>query len=100
MLELRSKQETGETPMVISGCVGPRGDGYDAGHIMSPTEAEGYHSHQIGAFAGAGADLVTAITITNASEAIGVTRAAKVAGMPVVFSFTLETDGRLPTGQA
>jgi S-methylmethionine-dependent homocysteine/selenocysteine methylase len=100
MLELRSKHETTETPMVVSGCVGPRGDGYDAGRIMSPGEAKGYHAHQIGAFAGAGADLVTAITMTNASEAIGVTRAAKVAGMPVVISFTLETDGRLPTGQA
>src|SRR5262249_27980699 len=81
-------------------CVGPRGDGYDAGRIMSPAEAEGYHAHQIGAFARAGADPVTAITMTNASEAIGVTRAAKVTGMPVVISFTLETDGRLPTGQA
>ena len=100
MLELRSNHETAETPMVVSGCVGPRGDGYDAGRIMSPTEAMGYHAHQIGAFAGAGADLVTAITMTNANEAIGVTRAAKAAGMPAVISFTLETDGRLPTGQA
>jgi S-methylmethionine-dependent homocysteine/selenocysteine methylase len=100
MLELRSKHETAETPMVVSGCVGPRGDGYDAGRLMSPAEAEAYHAHQIGAFAGTGADLVTAITMTNASEAIGVTRAAKATGMPVVISFTLETDGRLPTGQA
>ena len=32
-------------------------------------------------------------------EPIGIARAAKAAGMPVVISFTLETDGRLPTGQ-
>ena len=44
--------------------------------------------------------MVTAITMTNASEAIGVVRAARAAGMPVAISFTLETDGRLPTGQA
>jgi S-methylmethionine-dependent homocysteine/selenocysteine methylase len=85
--------------MVVSGCVGPRGDGYDPGQVMSSTEAEAYHAEQIGAFAEASADMVTAITMTNINEAIGVVRAARNAGLPVVISFTLETDGRLPTGQ-
>ena len=40
--------------------------------------------------------MVTAITMTYVEEAIGVTRAAPSAGLPVVISFTLETDGRLP----
>ena len=69
--------------MVVSGCVGPRGDGYDPGQVMSAGEAETYHAHQIGAFAEAGADMVTAITMTNANEAIGVVRAAMKAEMPV-----------------
>ena len=99
MLELRGKHETARTPIVVSGCVGPRGDGYDPGQAMSAAEAERYHAHQIGALAAAGADMVTAITMTNANEAVGVTRAAMKAGMPVAISFTLETDGRLPTGQ-
>ena len=43
--------------------------------------------------------MVTAITMTYAAEAIGVARAAVAAGMPAVISFTLETDGRLPSGQ-
>jgi len=86
--------------MVISGCVGPRGDGYDPGKVMSPEEAEAYHGRQIRVFAEAGADLVTAITMTNTNEAIGVTRAARAADMPVVISFTVETDGRLPTGES
>jgi S-methylmethionine-dependent homocysteine/selenocysteine methylase len=55
---------------------------------------------QIGALAGAGADMVAAITMTNTNEAVGLTRAAVAAGMPVAISFTLETDGRLPTGQS
>jgi S-methylmethionine-dependent homocysteine/selenocysteine methylase len=85
--------------MVISGCVGPRGDGYDPGRMMSADEAEAYHAAQIGVFAGTEADIVSAITMTYAEEAIGIARAAEAAGMPVVISFTLETDGRLPTGQ-
>jgi S-methylmethionine-dependent homocysteine/selenocysteine methylase len=97
--ELRLDLETERSPMVISGCVGPRGDGYDPGAIMSPAEAEAYHTAQIGTFAATEADLVTAITMTNANEAIGVTGAARAAGMPVVISFTVETDGKLPTGQ-
>ncbi|HEX2113764.1 MAG TPA: homocysteine S-methyltransferase family protein [Alphaproteobacteria bacterium] len=98
MHELRAEFETGRTPMVVSGCVGPRGDGYDPGQVMSAEEAESYHAKQIRIFNEAGVDMVTAITMTNANEAIGVTRAA--AGLPVAISFTVETDGRLPTGQS
>jgi homocysteine S-methyltransferase len=100
MHDLRARHETAASPMVVSGCVGPRGDGYDPGQVMSALEAERYHSQQIVAFADARADMVSAITMTNANEAIGITRAAAKAGMPVVISFTVETDGRLPTGQS
>ena len=100
MLDLRAKHDATSEPIVVSGCVGPRGDGYDPGQVMSAAEAETYHTHQIGALAEAGADMVTAITMTNASEAIGVAQAAVKAACPVAISFTLETDGRLPTGQA
>jgi S-methylmethionine-dependent homocysteine/selenocysteine methylase len=37
--------------------------------------------------------------MTYVDEALGITRAARAAGMPVVISFTVETDGRLPSGQ-
>ena len=100
MWELRHEFETPRSPMVISGCVGPRGDGYDPGLVMSPTEAEAYHGRQVRSFDDAGADMVTAITMTNANEAIGVARAARKNNLPVAISFTLETDGQLPTGQA
>jgi S-methylmethionine-dependent homocysteine/selenocysteine methylase len=99
MHDLRTRHETARTTIVVSGCVGPRGDGYDPGQVMSAAEAERYHAHQIGTLAEAGADMVTAITMTNADEAAGVARAAAKAEMPVAISFTLETDGRLPTGQ-
>ena len=84
---------------VISGCIGPRGDGYNPAHRMSEKEAEDYHSDQVDVFADSPADLVTAITMNYAEEAIGIARAARKAGMPAVISFTVETDGRLPTGQ-
>lgn len=85
---------------VVSGCIGPRGDGYDPGDAMTPDEAQQYHAVQIGTFATTTADQVTAITMTNAEEAIGIVRAAEAAGIPSAISFTVETDGRLPTGQA
>jgi len=87
-------------PLVISGCVGPRGDGYHPGTLMTADQAEGYHAEQIGTFAGTDADMVTAITMTHTGEAIGVVRAARAAGMPVAISFTVETDGRLPSGES
>jgi S-methylmethionine-dependent homocysteine/selenocysteine methylase len=90
--------ETSRSPMPISGCVGPRGDGYDPGRVMTAEDAQAYHAPQVGVFAASAADLVSAITMTNVPEAIGVARAARAEGMPVVISFTVETDGRLPTG--
>lgn len=100
MHDLRARHETPASPMVVSGCIGPRGDGYDPGQVMSALDAEAYHRLQVAAFADARADIVTAVTMTNANEAIGIARAAAKAGLPVVISFTVETDGRLPTGQS
>jgi S-methylmethionine-dependent homocysteine/selenocysteine methylase len=97
--DIRDEYENGTAKMVISGCVGPRGDGYSVDSKMTEAEAEQYHSTQIGAFRETDADMITAITMTYAEEAIGVTRAARAAGMPVAISFTVETDGRLPSGQ-
>jgi S-methylmethionine-dependent homocysteine/selenocysteine methylase len=97
--EIRAEFETDRSRIVISGCVGPRGDGYIPANMMSPEEAENYHREQIETFAGSAADLVTAITMNYAEEAVGITQAARRAGMPVAISFTVETDGALPTGQ-
>jgi len=99
MLELRENFETPRSPMPISGNIGPRGDGYVPANMMSAPEAEDYHAEQIGVFRHTAADLVSAFTLNYANEAIGVARAAKAAGLPVVISFTVETDGRLPSGQ-
>lgn len=87
-------------PTVVSGCIGPRGDGYDAGAAMSADEAQEYHGVQIATFAATTAERVTAMTITNAEEAIGIVRAAVAHDIPVVISLTVETDGKLPTGQS
>lgn len=97
--DIRIKLETDDSPMVISGCIGPRGDGYNPNHFMSIDEAQEYHSTQIKSFSASSADFVTAMTITYVEEAIGIIRAAKAENMPVVISFTVETDGHLPSGQ-
>lgn len=67
---------------------------------MPAPEAQAYHSTQIETFADTDADLISAFTINYADEAIGIVRAAREAGMPAVISFTVETDGRLPSGEA
>ena len=99
MAELMDRHRSERLPMVVSGCIGPRGDGYVAEEIMTPAPAAGYHMLQAAALARAGVDMISAITMTNADEAIGIVRAAVAVDLPVVISFTVETDGRLPTGQ-
>lgn len=81
----------------VSGCIGPRGDGYVAAGVDVDAAAD-YHLPQVRSLADAGADLVHAMTMTEPAEAIGVVRAARSVGVPVSVSFTLETDGRLPDG--
>lgn len=96
--ELRAGWERPGAPCVISGAIGPRGDGYKAGN-MDAAEAEDYHRAQIAAFAEGGADMVTAYTLNSVNEAIGIARAARSQGMPVAISFTVETNGRLVKGE-
>ena len=95
---LRRRRSAGAPPVVVSGCLGPRSDAYQPTEIMSPREAEDYHAVQINTFADTEADMICAMTLTNVPEAVGIARAARAAAMPVALSFTVETDGRLPTG--
>jgi S-methylmethionine-dependent homocysteine/selenocysteine methylase len=84
--------------ILICGAIGPRGDGYRPDHLEDPDAAAAYHRPQLETFASAGADLATAYTMTHVEEAIGIVRAARDTGIPVAISFTVETDGRLPSG--
>jgi len=70
------REEKGDLPTVLCGQVGPRGDGYAPRDLMSTQEAEDYHSEQIEIYSMTEADF----------------------DMPVAIAFTVETDGRLPTG--
>jgi homocysteine S-methyltransferase len=88
------------SPVVVSGCIGPRADVYRPAERMGEDEAEDYHTEQIEILAATGADLVHAMTITYAAEAIGIARAAAGAGVPAVISFTTGTDGSLPDGMS
>ena len=98
VVAFRKEFESSGSPVVISGCIGPRGDAYNPDRMLGIEEAERYHAEQIGVFRDTEVDLVTAATLTHVEEAIGITRAAGAAGLPVVISFTVETDGRLPNG--
>ena len=98
-IDIRNASATSTTPIVINGVVGPRGDGYRADAKMTADDAQQYYSEQIEAFRIAGADMVSAITMNYAEEAIGIARAAKANDIPVVIAFTVETDGKLATGE-
>jgi len=100
LLEIRRAFESPRVPIVISGNLGPRGDGYVAGARMTVAEAAAYHGPQIETFAGTDADMVAAFTMTYTEEAIGIALAARAARMPVAISFTTETDGHLPSGSS
>lgn len=84
--------------IVVSGLIGPRGDGYRPGARVDPDEAADYHLPQLGSLAEAGAQVASVLTLTDPGEAIGVARAAASVGLPLRVSFTVETDGRLPDG--
>jgi S-methylmethionine-dependent homocysteine/selenocysteine methylase len=99
MLEVRAAWERPQTPFVISGNIGPRGDGYFPDQRMSAAEAKSYHAAQIETFAATDADMVAAFTLNYPEEAIGVVAAARDCHIPAVVSFTVETDGRLPSGE-
>ncbi len=96
----RDRLATATLPVLVNGVVGPGGDGYRVDRALSADAAEALHSPQIGALAEGGVDLVSAVTMTYAAEAIGIARAAQRNGLPHVLSFTLETDGCLPSGQS
>jgi S-methylmethionine-dependent homocysteine/selenocysteine methylase len=99
MEELRDEYRPEGATWVISGCIGPQDDGYSPETILDAEAAQEYHSTQVRTFADTAADMVSAMTMTYPDEAIGITRAAGDAEIPVAISFTLETDGRLPNGQ-
>ena len=98
--DLAAKWHADGVDVVVNGVIGPEGDGYVPGATMTTEEAQEYHARQIVNFAMAGADMISAVTMNYVEEAIGIARAAKASGMPSVVSFTVETDGNLPTGQS
>ena len=97
---IRHTAQSASSPIVISGCIGPRGDGYSPVSMMDAQSAQQYHQAQVNTFAATAADMVSALTIPYAEEAVGITWAAQKVEIPVVISFTVETDGRLPSGQS
>jgi S-methylmethionine-dependent homocysteine/selenocysteine methylase len=99
LLEIRAVYETVATKIVVSGNIGPRGDGYQPARRMDARAAREYHAPQIATFADTEADMVAAFTMNYVDEAVGIASAARAAAMPVAISFTVETDGRLPSGE-
>lgn len=97
--EIAGKWEAFVSPVIVNGVVGPAGDGYAPGQALDPVQAQSIHARQIEVLSRAGAEMISAITMTHVGEAVGIARAASAEDLPVVVSFTVETDGRLPSGE-
>ncbi|MGI3184950.1 homocysteine S-methyltransferase family protein [Nioella aestuarii] len=97
----RAAQEAGlpDANVILSGCIGPKGDAYQRNEGLTAEKAQTYHAEQIATFVDGGADLVTALTLNMSEEAIGIARAAKAAGIASVISFTLDKDRRMKSGE-
>ncbi len=100
LVDLKKEFENDVPNIILSGCIGPRGDGYKPDNTMTAEEAQEYHSAQIEVFSQTPVDMISAITMNYAEEATGIALAAGAAGLPVVISFTVETNGKLPTGMS
>jgi homocysteine S-methyltransferase len=97
-VELRDELDATVEPIVLNGVIGPCRDGYQASSAITADQAQDYHSPQIDVLADTDLDLLTAVTIADPAEAVGIVRAARERALPVVVSFTVETDGRLAEG--
>lgn len=97
---IRDQHETQGFPILINGLVGPAGDAYSPDMMLAAQDALLIHTPQVHALGQAGVDMISAMTLTHAGEAIGIVLAAQEIDIPVVIAFTLETDGRLPSGQS
>jgi homocysteine S-methyltransferase len=98
LVDLRKKHATNDSPFVILGAIGPRGDGYRVDAKMTAEAARRYHSRQVRVYSETEADMIGAYTLNYVEEGLGIALAAKEIGMPLALSFTVETDGRLPSG--
>ena len=96
---IRDRLETADLPILLNGLVGPAGDAYAPDVELTPEQALEQHAPQIHSLGKAGVDLISAMTLTHAGEATGIALAAKEIDVPAAIAFTLETDGRLPSGQ-
>lgn len=98
--ELRASLPASQPPVLLEAPIGPRDDAYAPASRMTAAEAQRYHSAQLQTLADTPVELLTALTLTYADEAIGIARAAEALGLPIAVSFTVETDGRLASGQS
>lgn len=86
--------------VIISGCVGPKGDAYERNDGLTADGAQEYHQAQVDTFKTGDADIVTALSLSSSQEAIGIVRAAQSAGLPSAISFMVEKDHRLQSGES
>ncbi len=98
MRRFREHHEASVSRVLVGGVVGPRESGWSAGPQVDADEATAYHRAQVRAFAEAGADVVSAHTLSEVGEAVGVVRNARDLGLPVAIAFTVEVDGLLANG--
>jgi S-methylmethionine-dependent homocysteine/selenocysteine methylase len=94
-----AKPYEGQVPDIkYVGVIGPRGDAYSLNKTITEDMAEDYHSAQLRNLSRLSVDLAWAATFNNVPEAVGISRAAAKAGIPICVSFTLSDNHHLRSG--
>ncbi|MEZ5401760.1 MAG: homocysteine S-methyltransferase family protein [Bryobacteraceae bacterium] len=99
LLEELRQEMPSRVQVVVSGSVGSRLAEFVPGSAMAATQAEQYHREQVETLAISSADMICAVRMTYAAEAIGIVRAARDGGMPAAVAFVVESNGCLPSSQ-
>lgn len=96
---VRDKSE-GKVNAIVVGTMGPLNDAYKFDKDLSVEVARNYHRAQMLEFKANKAGAVGAYTLSTSTEALAIALEAKDATIPCFLSFTVETDGTLPSGES
>lgn len=95
---LRRAADKCERQILVAGDIGPTGEIFEpAGTLTIDAAAEAF-AEQAQALANGGADLIWVETLSSIEEAQAAFAGARTTGLPVIFSMSIDTNGRTMMG--
>jgi len=84
--------------VIVAGDIGPTGEIFEPTGTLSIEAAAKAFAEQAQALANGGADIIWIETLSSIEEARAAFEGAKTTGLPVVFSMSIDTNGRTMMG--